>query len=114
MLRTKINKTIPQDEGIVLTTNHNFFVRAAIVRVARIALAFVIFCGLCGIFTIIFNSVMVSVLASGGVAEVSILYSMGIVFIGAIFFVYFCYEIYDIIKIHKVVTEIEDNILGVD
>ncbi len=114
MLRTKINKTIPQDKGIVLTTNHNFFVRAAIVRVARIALAFVIFSGLCGVLTIIYNGLIMGAGVSGGVAEVSISYSMGIVFVGIIFLAYFCYEIYEIIKIHKTVTEIEDNILGVD
>ncbi len=114
MLRTKINKTTSQDKGIVLTSNHNFFVRAALVLVARIALAFVIFGGLCGIFTIIFNSIMMGAGVSGGVAEVSVLYSMGIVFVGIIFLAYFCYEIYEIIKIHKEVTEIEDGILGAD
>ena len=112
MLRTKITKPISQDKEILLMTNHNFFIRTAIVCVAKNVIASVIFLSLYEVSTVVFNNIVIKIRTPSKAENFHNMYHIWIFIIAVNFLAYFCYEIYKIIKTHKEVTEIENGILG--
>ena len=113
MLRDKINKTVSHDKEIILMTNHNYFIRAAIVCVAKIAIASVVFGSLYAISTLFYNYEITSTKSTSSITQSSGIYGMWLFILAITFLVYFCREISKIVEIHRIASKIEDEILNV-
>ncbi len=101
MLRTTYTRKLSQKDELILKTNHNFFVRAAIATLARITVASFLLC--CAIF-------LIALIAAASKIDANVITLINIVLYLALF-IYIIAAALNLLTVYKRLNEIESSIL---
>lgn len=111
MLHNHITKSISEQDKLALETNHNYFVRTAIVDVAKLILASLIYAAITIVCSYIAAASATTSAVSKAASDASQL-SAVIGFVSLIYLVYFIVIVGSLISLYKNNQLIENNILG--